>query len=161
MFNSGFAVEPLGYASMDIRTVNPKDIASWAIMRNKLWPDSEENHMKELKDFFSGDGTYIDETFVIEEKGELVGFIEINIRNYAEGSMLSRVPYVEGWYIEPSHQNRGYGKALMEAAECWAKKKGFSELASDAEVENKISIQAHKNLGFKEVDRIVCFLKKI
>ena len=38
---------------------------------------------------------------------------------------------------------------------------GFNELGSDAEIDNINSIEAHKKLGFKEVKRVVCFLKKL
>ena len=49
----------------------------------------------------------------------------------------------------------------MEAAENWARQNGFSELASDAEITNFRSIELHKQLGFEETERIVCFVKKI
>ena len=46
-------------------------------------------------------------------------------------------------------------------AEEWAINNGFNELASDAELENLSSLAAHKALGFQEVERIVCFIKRI
>ena len=36
---------------------------------------------------------------------------------------------------------------------------GLIEIASDAEIENEISITAHKAIGYKEEGRIVCFRK--
>ena len=36
-----------------------------------------------------------------------------------------------------------------------------NEIASDSEIDNIDSIKAHNALGFKEVERSVCFLKKI
>ncbi|MEM7343763.1 MAG: GNAT family N-acetyltransferase, partial [Chloroflexota bacterium] len=73
----------------------------------------------------------------------------------------AEVPYIEGWYVDAHLRGQGYGRQLIEAAEQWAKEKGFNELASDAEVENIASIAAHKALGFDETDRVVCFLKKL
>ena len=49
----------------------------------------------------------------------------------------------------------------MAHAERWARALGYSELASDAEIDNTVSIAAHRALGFEETDRIVCFLKKL
>ena len=43
----------------------------------------------------------------------------------------------------------------------WAVSGGYSELASDAEIENFLSIQLHKRLGFSEIDRNVTFLKRL
>ena len=50
---------------------------------------------------------------------------------------------------------------LMKAAEQWAQEKGFSELASDTETSNLKSIAIHKQLGFEETERVVCFLKQL
>jgi aminoglycoside 6'-N-acetyltransferase I len=38
---------------------------------------------------------------------------------------------------------------------------GYKELASDTEISNTQSIEIHKKLGFKETERVVCFLKKL
>ena len=49
----------------------------------------------------------------------------------------------------------------MSCAEEWALSLGFDELASDAQINNEQSISMHSHLGFKEVDRMVCFLKQL
>jgi aminoglycoside 6'-N-acetyltransferase I len=49
----------------------------------------------------------------------------------------------------------------MKQAAQWATGLGFSELASDTEIDNVDSIARHKRLGFKETYRVVCFLKKL
>ena len=131
-------------------------------MRNSLWPGTLEEHLEDIDKYFSNKKTDIVEVFVLERGGkDLGGFIEINVRNYAEGSHAMRVPYIEGWYIDKDLRKHGHGKSLVQAAEQWAVEHGFSELASDSEIENVNSIAAHKALGFKEVDRIVCFIKKL
>ncbi|MCP4756688.1 MAG: GNAT family N-acetyltransferase, partial [Proteobacteria bacterium] len=58
-------------------------------------------------------------------------------------------------------QGIGIGKALIKAAEDFALKMGFNELASDAELTNEHSIAIHKKIGFKEVSRTVHFVKTI
>lgn len=147
---------------MRIREATAKDAAEWSRMRTVLWPDTPDDHRAEIAAFFAGTSNDVVQMFVIEvSEDKLAGFIELNIRNFAEGSVESAVPYVEGWYIDPEYQEQGFGKALMLAAEQWAKDKGYRELASDAELDNERSIQIHKKLGFKETWRIVCFLKKL
>lgn len=131
-------------------------------MRSLLWPDGEANHIAEIEEYFAGVSTDIVETFIAERARDgLGGFIELNIRNFAEGSRSARVPYVEAWFVDEDLRGQGVGKALMEHAERWSLDNGFSELASDTELENIKSIKLHKALGFKEVDRVVCFLKKL
>jgi hypothetical protein len=52
--------------------------------------------------------------------------------------------------------------AIVRAqAEQWATSLGYSELGSGTEIENHVSIAAHLALGFEEVERFVCFLKKL
>lgn len=131
-------------------------------MRNSLWPNSLSKHREAIDKYLVNEGWGIVEVFVLERTPEkLAGFIELNLREYAEGSALIPVPYVEGWYVDQDMRGQGYGKQLMLAAEKWAIENNFDELASDAEIDNTQSIAAHSALGFKEVDRIVCFLKKI
>lgn len=147
---------------MQIRTIDPHDRYEWARMRNLLWYSSPEEHLTEIEWYFANNSTNIVHVLVMERNnGKLGGFIEINIRNYAEGSESEQIPYVEGWYVDSDLRNKGYGKQLMAMAEEWAIKNGFDELASDAELENSNSIAAHKALGFQEVERIVCFIKKL
>ena len=155
--------QPIRFSQdMNVRRVNSRDKNEWARMRNSLWPGSVKEHLDEIGKYFSKGALDIVEVFVLERSnGKLGGFIELNVRNYAEGSRSTTVPYVEGWYVDRDLRGRGYGKQLMKAAEMWALENGFDELASDAEIENSASITAHKALGFEEVDRIVCFIKRL
>ncbi len=146
---------------MLIRPVEKADHKEWAELRNQLWPDSIEVHLNELQEFFDGNSVDIVEAFVLDSKHKIVGFIELNIRNFAEGSRSSEVPYIEGWYVVDEYQSQGHGKSLIAMAEKWSKSKGFKELASDTELINKKSISIHKHLGFKETERVVCFLKQL
>ncbi len=147
---------------MIIRPIRKSDLEAWVKMRSALWPEGADCHPTEIAQFF--DGTSIDIVAVLvadDPEMGAAGFIELNIRNFAEGSRECRVPYVEAWYVEPAVRARGIGTALMRRAEKWAVERGFSELASDAELENEKSIAMHKDLGFQETERVVCFLKKL
>jgi aminoglycoside 6'-N-acetyltransferase I len=71
------------------------------------------------------------------------------------------VAYIEGWFVDADLRRRGLGAALVRAGEQWARKQGLREIASDAELENEISISAHKAIGYEEEARIVCFRKEL
>lgn len=147
---------------MNIRCANLEDLGAWIRMRNDLWPDSRGSHEAELSDYFDGTSTDIAEAFLLDtDIGMVAGFIELNIRNFAEGSRAQYVPYIEAWYVSPEFRGRGYGVAMIRFAEQWALDKGFDELASDTTLDNLRSISLHKQLGFDETERAVCFLKKL
>ncbi len=146
---------------MKLKRATEQDIDHWLRMRKCLWPDSSATHRQDIAEYLSGQSRDIRECFLVEESCSPLGFIELNIRNYAEGSRHARVPYVEGWYVDEAFRGRGFGALLMERAEAWARENGFSEIASDAELDNSASIAAHRKLGFEETDRVVCFLKKL
>jgi aminoglycoside 6'-N-acetyltransferase I len=125
-------------------------------MRTALWPDQTDNDMND----WLGRSDAV--TFVaVRADGGLCGFIEAGTRSYAEGCRSSPVPYVEGWYVDADVRRSGVGTALFRAVETWAREQGYAELASDADVANPISQQAHARLGFEEVDRAVHYRKSL
>ena len=93
--------------------------------------------------------------------GGLCGFIEVSLRDYAEGCQTSPVAYIEGWYVDAESRRHRLGTRLVQAAEAWARRHGLKEIASDTQIENAVSIQAHKVLGYEEVERLVCFRKAL
>jgi len=62
-------------------------------MRHALWPDSLPDHDAETQRYFDerDDQTV---TFVAEVDGRLVGFLELDHRQYAEGCESSPVPFI-------------------------------------------------------------------
>ena len=143
-----------------IRQARPDDRASWARLRRALWPHcSDHKHNLEVEQLLRSDGV----VFVAEDhQGSLIGFAEVSLRHdHVDGASICPVPYLEGWFVEASFRKQGIGRALMEAVELWAISRGYTELASDAEIENSLSIRLHKSLGFSEVDRNVTFLKTL
>ena len=55
----------------------------------------------------------------------------------------------------------GLAKELLKACETWSKEQGCSEFASDCELENENSLKFHLKMGFEEVNRVICFMKRI
>jgi aminoglycoside 6'-N-acetyltransferase I len=151
-------------AEIAIRPVAAADRTAWLGMRHALWPveRGEHSHEREVDAFFAGGSETLDAVLVADARGVgAIGFLELRVRNYAEGSEGHAVPHVEGLYVDAEHRRRRIGARLVAAAERWARAAGYSELASDAAIDNAASIAAHQALGFELTDRIVCFLKRL
>jgi len=147
---------------MSVRIANAHDIDLLVAMRNALWPDEESSHRSELNKHFTGEHSHIDQVLLYEtEGGDAVGFVELRVRNYAEGSEEHEVPFLEGWFVAPEHRRQGVGRALIAASEEWARARGFDELASNALLENTDSLAAHEAVGFEEIERTVNYLKDL
>jgi len=99
---------------------------------------------------------------VAESEGQVIGFVEVGLRSHADGcDTRFPVGFIEGWYVEPPYQRRGVGRALISAAEEWARSQGARELASDTWVDEAPSERAHAAVGFEVVDRCVHFRKAL
>jgi len=145
---------------MPIRPVQPTDHAEWLRMRLNLWGGAAEEHTQDIATYFATSQRGI--TFVAERtEGELCGLIEVSLRDDAEGCQTSPVAYIEGWYVDEDCRRHTLGTQLVQAAEAWARHQGLKEIASDTQIENAVSIQAHKVLGYEEVERMVCFRKAL
>lgn len=146
-----------------VRTVGSADAEAWLRMRCALWPEgTEAEHRDEIRRFFAGQLREPLQTLLaLDETGAPVGFAELSIRLYAEDCVTDRVAYLEGWYVEPQSRRRGVGRALVRAAEDWARAQGCAEFASDALLDNHVSAAAHRALGFEETVQIRCFRKVV
>jgi aminoglycoside 6'-N-acetyltransferase I len=131
-----------------VRPIEAADRAQVAAWKRELWGD---------------DGGDLDETVFVWESddGTLGGFVSLSLRPWAEGCVGSPVPYVEGWYVAESLRRQGIGRALIDRAEAWAREAGFTELGSDVLVDNAISLQAHRRLGFLPTERLQFFRKSL
>lgn len=149
------------------RTVRPATIADqveWARLRTLLWPEEPGVHAREIAESFgagSEDDVWPMRAWLAELDGAIIGFAEASIRPYAEGCETRAIGYLEGWFVESAHRGTGVGRALVEAAEDWARSRGCTEMASDAEPESDISRAAHTACGFRDVGLVRCFAKRI
>lgn len=134
-------------------------------MRSALWPIEEDgdDHAGEIADYFRTGGSELLALTLVAERagGGLGGFLELGIRAYAEGCAAGAVPFIEGWYVDADLRRAGLGRALVRAAEKWARSRGYEEIASDVELDNDASIAAHGALGYEEVTRLVCFRRSL
>jgi aminoglycoside 6'-N-acetyltransferase I len=143
-----------------IRQIVEGDRAEWVRLRDALWPGSPADHDAETHEYFDR-GLQLPVVFVAVVNGHIAGFLELDYRKSAPGCDSSPVPFIEGWYVEPGLQRHGIGRALMEAAEAFARAEGHHEIASDADVTNALGIAAHIALGYEEVERVVCLRKSL
>jgi aminoglycoside 6'-N-acetyltransferase I len=127
--------------------------AAYCRLRIALWPDCAEDCEADL----SQGAAFL----ALTAAGEPAGFIEMSLRSYAEGASSSPVPFIEGWFVESAYRRQGIGRALVSAAEEWAAARGYREIGSDTGLENTVSIKAHVRLGYREVERNVCFSKQL
>lgn len=151
-----------------IRHAAPSDAEQWRRLRGALWPDEASDHAEEIARFFEESrgqpGRDPEAVLVAVEPGgarRLLGFAELSRRAYAEGCDTTPVGFLEGWYVVPERRREGIGRALVDAAERWARELGCREFASDALAENELSAAAHAALGFDEVGLIRCFRKDL
>ena len=144
-----------------VRSVKETDAEMWLSLRRALWPEyGDDSHEPEVRQFFAGKLKMPLAVLLAEDDNDaVVGFVELSIRAYAEGCSTDRVGFLEGWYVVPGARRRGVGRALVAAAEDWARAQGCTEFASDALAENVVSTAAHQALGFEEVEVIRCFRK--
>src|SRR5262245_55444312 len=122
---------------MSVRPALPSDRKTVLEMRRLLWPDDDGAD-------YAGQTT-----LVWEQDGSLGGFVIYSFRPWADGCDGQPVPYVEGWFVREHLRRRGIGRALVAAVEEIARANGFDELGSDALVENRVSLAAHRRLGFE------------
>jgi aminoglycoside 6'-N-acetyltransferase I len=145
-----------------VRLIGPGDVETWCRMRAALWPDAPEGElMREAEAHLRGEGLLAAVFLCQTASGHTLGMIELSLRSFADGCRSMPVPYVEGWYVVPEARHRGIGRALVVAAERWARDLGHTEMASDALLGNQESERAHLALGFEEVERAIRFRKDL
>ncbi len=143
----------------DRRRAQKKDLDILTALALKLWPGHEAWELRrDLEGIMDGGGAF----FLAREGEYTVGFAQCQLRHdYVEGTENSPVGYLEGIYVEPSFRGRGIARQLLSAAENWAREQGCNEFASDCELDNRESLAFHLGLGFREANRIICFVKEL
>ena len=137
-----------------------KDLPEAAGLAVLLW---ESHSVSELETLFENLLANGKTAFFLKFLNDVpVGFAQCQLRyDYVEGTSSAPVGYLEGLFVKEEYRKQGIGKELLDACEKWAKEKGCREFASDCELENTGSFAFHLNVGFKEANKIICFVKKI
>lgn len=143
-----------------IRKALWQDLNALTDMATALWPEAEAEELFEtFKKMIFHEECAVFLYFV----GQIpVGFAQCQLRrDYVEGTRSCPVGYLEAVFVRETYRRRGIASGLVARCEEWAKKQGCSEFASDCEVQNQQSFLFHQKIGFAEVNRIICFTKKL
>src|SRR5688572_25762545 len=146
-------------SQIQIHIARAEDSPAWSRLRAALWPDCPpERHTLEIQQLLASEGLVA----LAKINDETIAFAEVSIRHdHVDGTSISPVPYLEGWYVAEPFRSQGIGRALIRFVEDWSRQRGYTELASDAELWNEESIRLHTQLGFREVGRSVHFVKRL
>ena len=143
-----------------IKKCDYMDIPNVTRLALLLWPNhSYEELEEEISNYILSNDSAI---FIKCKEDVIIAFAEGSLRtDYVEGTNSSHVGYLEGIFVREDFRGIGIAKDLVLKCESWAKQKGCVEFASNCELGNIDSLEFHKKIGFKEVQRIICFSKKI
>ncbi len=145
---------------MTIRKATIDDVRAAAWLALLLWPHCTLLEMEEeMEAFIKQDKATI---FLAEEDGVAMGFAQVGLRHdYVEGADYSPTGYLEGIYVVEAYRNKGFARELLSACENWAREMDCRQFASDCELSNSGSLVFHLKNGFREANRIICFLKDL
>ena len=146
---------------ISVGKMHDREYEAFLEMAGLLWPDWEAAELREEFDDLA-----VQENLVIliarSESDRPIGFAQVSIRSdYVPGAEESPVAFLEGIYVRDEFRSKGVGRQLLEAAMSWGREKGCAEMGSDALLDNDDSHRFHKRVGFREVERIVTFIRKI
>ena len=147
-------------SDITIRRATLADKYEWLRMRLSLWVFADPQGFEEELDEILTDPQQA-VFLALRPTGQPCGFLEATIRKYADGCETGPVGYIEGWYVEEDLRHNGVGASLVRAAEEWARALGMEEMGSDTWLDNDVSIEAHKKLGYEEAERLVHFAKRL
>lgn len=143
-----------------LKKAGPEDLTKLAALALKLWPDSDLTTLEdEFKALLTDSGALL---VLYEQEGQARGFAHCQIRrDYVEGCEPGPVGYLEGLYVDAPCRGQGIGAQLVQACEAWAQRLGCRSFASDCELDNAQSLRFHLRQGFREANRIICFVKEL
>jgi aminoglycoside 6'-N-acetyltransferase I len=125
---------------MEINQLAAEGVEQWIDVRQLLSPYYSRHELSAEVERWEDGRTGV---FIATDDGEPIGFSEVSMRDRAPGCSTSPVGYLEGWWVAEGRRQQGVGRALLVAAVAWARRRGASEMGSDAHVDNTVSIIAH------------------
>lgn len=145
---------------MHIEQIKESNVKELTQLFLELFPETD--YAEEFRIFEKSIESANEICFLAKEENQPIGFIHITLRSdYVEGSDVSPTAYVEALYVKPAFRRKRIAEALVKKAEDWAIQNHCYTLASDTAIVNSASIDFHRNVGFEEANRIVCFIKQL
>lgn len=139
-----------------IRTVQKKDISDLCqICRDSLnYPECTEKIIENGISRLDGNR---EEVFVWEQDDKVVGFIHVELYGVIYFDLLSNIL---GLAVLKNYQKKGIGKALLLAAENWAKEKGAKGVRIISGISRINAHQFYEYMGYKSEKQNKRFLKE-
>jgi len=144
-----------------IRPIGEGDFAEWLRLRTILWDETDRSeHRREMEGIIEN---AVSQLVLVADvgNGHLGGFLEASIRPFVEDCETDHVGYLEGWFVEPEYRRHGIGRLLVKTAEDWARAKGCTEMASDTEVGNDLSLAVHESMGYEISSKLIHLRKDL
>ena len=111
-------------------------------------PDAEKTMRRFLADLSADSYSCL---FVAEREGEVIGFLSGELREGSPAFEPKTWAAVEDVYVAPDHRSLGVGRALFEACQEWAQRKGANGVSLQVAAGNTRARKLYKSLGFREI----------
>jgi aminoglycoside 6'-N-acetyltransferase I len=135
-----------------IRPLTEADRPAWIGLRQALWMGSDATTLAAEAGTLLSDperfGALVYAVLLAFDGERAIGFVEVSLRDDVAALAGHKAGYIEGVYVAPSHERRGLGRALIEAAAAWTQAHGATELTSDVLPDNPASLDFHRRVGF-------------
>lgn len=89
----------------------------------------------------------------LDEMGQVVGGVGV-----AEFEGFPDCAEIQKLYLDDSTKGKGYGRALMQLAEDWAREAGYRQLYLETHSNLKAAMGLYEKLGFHQIERPECVL---
>lgn len=94
--------------------------------------------------------------FVIEADGRIVGTAVVRHgyeKNQCAYYTRPHIAIINQLAVDPDHQGRGWGQALVQACETWALDRDCLETVIDTAIPARQLVRFYSSLGYEEVDQ--------
>jgi aminoglycoside 6'-N-acetyltransferase I len=143
---------------MIFNQITENDYVAWKLLISELWELTEKEVIAEFNSLM----TSSNQVCIGCYDKELVGMVFVSIRtDYVNGTSTSPVGYIEGIVVTNKRRKEGIASRLLKEAEKYSISRGCTEMGSDLEIDNEVSLQFHIRNGYIEQERVICLSKKI
>jgi len=129
---------------MDLRCFRPSDLETLCKIDQVCFPPGVFYSREEMAAFIAQPNA---STWVAEEGEAIVGFLVADRQPKRVGHIIT-IDVVEAW------RRRGVGRALMQAAEDWARLEGLRLMSLETAESNLVAQRFYRARGYEPVEKI-------